>query len=447
MTQNGEGLTVPPKLGQLTRNEKNDEGKQLRIETANNKSDAADDENGSIASGRSDDSEMEPFLGYLPKIQRLLSDIGLEGFSVEALQHGYTFQNCVYVLEPSDNDKEQYILRVPLCPDMTDGKCLAIENDAALLRYLADKLPVPRVKAYSTTADNALDAPFTIQTRLPGRALDGIYNDLPHEDKLLIIDQFVELLVSLESIILPKAGTFTAPSLPPSTSDSNDAAIPLISTFKEGDDDFVKDPQVLQDRRGPELKTFLVSHLKGWISKEIKEEEISEWGSFTLPSLRQLLAIVDELDDEGAFKDAPYPVILSHWDLEPRNIMVERSSGCWRICGIIDWDDSLALPRPLARRPPDWIWEINKPPGFTGYLDNDHHPNDHISEEGSVLKAYFDTKADATLSNYLEDAYGSGRWLRRIWTFARSGADSCWYIDLIKKLPTDWEARPKPAVS
>ncbi|KAL8724303.1 MAG: hypothetical protein Q9181_006892, partial [Wetmoreana brouardii] len=196
----------------------------------------------------------------------------------------------------------------------------------------------------------------------------------------------------------------------------------------------------------PDLKTFLVSHLKGWISKEIKEEETSEWGSFTLASLRQLLAMVDELDDEGAFKYGPYPVVLSHWDLEPRNIMVENSSGIWRICGIIDWDDSLALPRPLARRPPDWIWEIDEPPGYTGYLDNDHHPNDSISEEGLALKAYFDAKADAALPNYLEDAYGSGRWLRRIWTFARSGADSCWYIGLIKKLPMDWEARPKPAI-
>ncbi|KAL8722833.1 MAG: hypothetical protein Q9181_007414, partial [Wetmoreana brouardii] len=247
MTQNGEGPPVPPELGKLTLNENNDEGKRLGIETGNNNSDVADDDDGSIASGRSDDSEMEPFLDYLPKIQRLLSDIGLEGFSVEALQHGYTFQNCVYALESSDNDKQQYILRVPRCPDMTDGKCLAIENDAALLGYLTEKLPVPRVKAYSTTEDNALEAPFTIQTRLPGQALDGIYNDLPHEDKLLVVDQFVELLVSLESITLSKAGTFTAPSLPPPAKDFNDTAIPSISTFNEVDDNFVKDPQVLQD--------------------------------------------------------------------------------------------------------------------------------------------------------------------------------------------------------
>lgn len=274
---------------------------QIRVSTK-----AADtSDNESITSVTSDLSEMEPFPEYLPKIEQLVCDIGLAGFSIEALQHGYSFQNCVYALKSFKDDKEQYILRVPVCPNFreTDQKCVAVENDVAILGFLVDKLPVPRVTAYSATKENPLNAPFTVQTRLAGQSLD----------------------------------------------------------------------------------------------------------------------------------------------LEARNIMVEKRSGRWKISGVIDWDDALALPRPLARKPPAWIWDFD-PDGFTGYLDNDHHPNADLSDENRALKSHFDATAAAALPAYLEDAYGRGRWLRRIWTFARSGADDMWYIELIKQLPRDWATRPKPVV-
>ena len=414
----------------------------IRVSTmAGNASD-----NESIASVTSDFSEMEPFSEYLPKIEQLLCDIGLAGYFVEPLQHGYSFQNCVYALKSSEDDKEQYMLRVPVCPDFreTDQKCVAIQDDVAILGFLVDKLPVPRVKAYSATRENPLSAPFTIQTRLPGQSLDQIYGDLAHEDKLEIIDWFVELLAKLESVTFATAGTLTASSpLPAAMQDPFPTAAPLVTIFNEGDAEFVNQPKALEDRTGPDLKSFLVSHLDGWIQKELKDEGEEE--SFTLPSLRQLLEMIDELDHEKAFKDGPYPVILHHWDLEARNIMVEKSNGSWTISGVIDWDDALALPRPLARKPPGWLWDFD-PEGFTGYLDNDHHPNEDLSDENLALKSYFDATAAAALPGYLEDAYGRGRWLRRIWTFARSGADNMWYVELIKQLPRDWAARPKPVM-
>jgi len=409
------------------------------LETSSDQKESNASDNESIASGCSDDSEMEPFSDYLPKIEQLLSNIGLDGFIAEPLQHGYTFQNCVYALKNPHNDEEQYILRVPICPLDVNGKVVAIENDAALLGHLADKLPVPRVKAYSTTNDNALNTAYTVQTRLPGQSLDDFWDDMSHEEKLRIVDQFVELLAKIESVTFATAGTFTASPLPTIVSDFVTTATPSISTFVQGDEEFVKDPEVLQDRAGPDVKSLLVSHINGWISRDSK----TDIGPFTLPRYNELLAIIDELDNEGTFSDGPSPVVLHHWDLEPRNIMVEKRDGTWKICGVIDLDDTLALPRPLARRAPDWIWDFNCE-GFTGYLDNDHHPNNKLSEEQLALKAYFDTKAAAALPGYLEDTYGRGLWLRRIWTFARAGAGSQWYVELIRSMQPDWDARTKP---
>ncbi|KAL8937236.1 MAG: hypothetical protein Q9216_004528 [Gyalolechia sp. 2 TL-2023] len=394
------------------------------------------DDDASIAS---DESEMERFEDYKPKIDDLLHSIGLTDFSVSEIQHGYSFQNCVYALTSCIDPTEQYILRLPVLPELEDdGICQEIESNVALLGYLRNKLPVPAIKAWSSRSDNVLEKPYTIQTRLPGVSLNNIYDDLTHEEKRGIVDQFVQLLAKVESIRFTTAGTFTAASSVPQ--DNGNIAAPSISFFNEGDEEYMQIPNVAQERSGADLKSLLDSHTYGWIAKELKDDE-----SLTLASLRFLTSMIDDLDREGAFVEKSHPIVLHHWDLEPRNIMVERISGAWRIQGIIDWDATLALPRPLARRAPAWIWDFDFE-GFTGYLDNDHHPkaDSELSVEDAALKAYFNARAAETLEGYLEDAYGHGMWLRRIWTFAKSGANSCWYIDLIRKLEEDWISRPVP---
>lgn len=116
------------------------------LETSSDQKESSASYNESIASGCFDDSEMDPFSDYLPKIKQLSSSIGLDGFIAEPLQHGYRFQNCVYALKDPHNDKEQYILRVPICPLAVDGKVVATENDAALLGHLAEQVACPACK-------------------------------------------------------------------------------------------------------------------------------------------------------------------------------------------------------------------------------------------------------------------------------------------------------------
>ena len=413
----------------------------LQTDSSSKHSNHSDNE--SIASKASEDSDMEPFAEYKTKIETLLTEIGLPNFKIEELHHGYSFQNCVYAITSSSNANEKYVLRVPTFPKLRDdGKCEAIENDASLLAYMQDKLPVPRVKAYSTIQDNALNAPYCVQTMIPGKRLDHVYEDLDRAEKLEIIDLYVNLLVRIESIRFAQAGTFVASTaLPATVHDFEATAPPSVSIFNEGDEQVTKDSKTVRDRAGPDVRSLLLSHIDGWIQSDANTED----GPYTIPGYKDLLAIMKDLDDEGAFKDGPSPIVLNHWDLEPRNIMVEKTEGVWEISGIIDWDDALALPRPLARRAPDWIWDF-EPQEFTGFLNNDHHPNPKLTDEGIALKAYFDAQAAKVLEGYLEDAYGQGRWLRRIWTFARHGnSGNAWYLDLIKQMPVDWAVRSKSA--
>ena len=397
----------------------------------------------SLVSSNSDVSEMEPFSEYLPKVEQLLSDIGLKGFAAEPLQRGYRFENCVYALKNPQDDKEQYVLRVPNCPDFEVGesgeRCEAILNDTALLGYLADKLPVPRVKAYCATTENALNAPFTVQTMLPGQSLDEVYEDLNHAEKVAIADQIVELTAKLETINFDTAGTFAASAdLPDHMHDFFTSAAPSIKIFDEGYEDFVKDPKSLQDRAGSDLKALLVNHINGFIALEASNLEVH--GTFRSERLRPLLEMLEDLDREASFGDGPYPIVLHHWDLEPRNIMVDKNSGVWKISGVIDWDAAVSVPRPMARRPPAWIWDFD-PEMFTGYLNNDHDPPLNLSEENMALKAHFDAKAAAVLPAYLEDAYGRGRWLRRIWTYARNEIHDPYLLDRAEEFRKEWDAR------
>lgn len=390
-------------------------------------------------------SEMAPFEVYKPRVEKLLLGTDLVGFTISVLQHGYKWQNCVYALTSPKNPEEKYVLRVPVLPEIDDdGKCEEIEKDAALLGFLAGKLPVPSVKTYCSTKDNVLEKPYTVQTRLPGVSLNNVYGDLKYEEKVGIIDQFVELLAEIESINFATAGTFSkSGDLPPTDSIMD----PPIAFFEEadeifvenpeGDDTFIKNSSVASDRKGSDLKLLLVSLINGWIQKEYSKDK-----SHTLIHLRNLLTMLNLLDDEGVFKPTPSPIVLHHCDLEPRNIMVENIAGVWKIQGVIDWDAALALPRPLTRRAPNWIWDFDSE-GDTGYLDNDHHPkaDADLTAGHLALKKYFDAKAAEKLDGYLEDAYGQGKWLRRIWTFARDGGDSVWYIELMEKLKADWIVR------
>ncbi|KAL8856094.1 MAG: hypothetical protein Q9178_007289 [Gyalolechia marmorata] len=434
------GADELPSIESLEIEEENDNGS---IEDANNS------DGGSEASENSEGSVMEPFQDYRIKIEELLDSLSMTGFSVEVIQHGYDFMNCVYSLTSSD-DIEQYILRVATGGFIreSDGRHETVENEVLILGYLKDKLPVPRIKAYSLTIDNALEAPYTIQTRIPGESLNKLWATMDIAEKYAIVDELIVLITQLESVTFATAGTFAgSSSLPERANDFLETEDPSVQTFDEYATELTKDPLMIQDRAGPDLQLLLTSHMEKWIQDEI-ERGHHELSCAIGPRFRDLLAMLKELDDEGAFDTQPFPIVLHHSDLEPRNLMVSKASGTWKICGIIDWDDAVALPRPLARVPPRWVWHFpdGDPDLEDGYLNDDQYRDPELSDENKALKTYFNAKIEAVLPGYTEDAYGQGRWLRRMWHFAREGARRVWQWPFLDQLPKDWAARPRNVV-
>lgn len=395
-----------------------------------------------------EEEAIEPFEDYKPKIEQLLASIGFPDCDIEAIQHDMQFQNCVYALTSQANSDDQYILRVPMEPELRedDGVCEAVLNDAALLGHLAERLPVPRVVAYSATGNNVLEEPYMLQTRLPGVALDGVFERLTHQEKLAIIDQYVDLIAKLEAITFEAAGTFTVSAFEPVSSNKVSPLDPHITFFNQGDEEFVEKPETAIDRAGPNVKALFDSHIDGWLETERKYEEEVNDDSGRVPYYNKMKEILNTLQSDNTF-DQPQPIVLYHWDLEARNVMVTSTPDGYKITGIIDWDGALASPRVLARRAPDWIWDFDHE-GFTGYKDTDHHPNLDLSADSLALKNHFDEKARLVLGDqYLEDAYGIGRLLRRIWSASKEPLYCTTAFYLMVEMCEEWDRRsngPEP---
>lgn len=305
-------------------------------------------DNDSVASDESEASVMEPFEDYKLKIQQLLHEIGLKESSIDAIQHGYGYMNCVYALTSLKDPNEQYILRVAIDGDIrdSDGRHDTMENDIILLGYLKDKLPVPRVKAYSTTAEYVLEAAYTVQTKIPGESLDTLWKTMEHADKYAIVDEFLSLLLQIESVKFASGGTFAVSvPLPAKMDDFCEFDVPVVRAFDASVQEPPLSPKITQDKPGTDVKSLLTSHLDKWIQEEFDRGQ-HELSCAITPRFEKLKAMLDDMTSEGAFNNQPSPIVLHHWDLEPRNLMVSKASGAWKICGIIDWDDALALPTP-----------------------------------------------------------------------------------------------------
>ena len=258
---------------------------------------------------------------------------------------------------------------------------------------------------------------------------------MTHQEKLAIIDQVIHIMVRLESAKFPNAGNLKSKANvtnPPTNGDvgADDLVIELFDSRYPVDKPET-DPSRLRERQGSDLQTLAQSLLNGWIERERKDEIIRRefWGkdlicsddeSWNIPTFKRLLSMLQDLEEQSAFKDQPFPIVLYHWDLEPRNILVENESGSWKISGIIDWDEAEAVPRPLARRPPAWMWDFSEQPE-TGFLNSDQYPDPMLDAESQTLKDYFDRKVEEALPGYGEDAYGYGRWLRRMFPYCKLG--------------------------
>jgi hypothetical protein len=285
------------------------------------KSCASSDHSGSAGSTSStDEYEQEPFDTYKLKVVQLCQDIGWgEPSQVERMTGGGF--NRITGLSFSDRPTSHYVLRVP-----RNGTIMAFEkrvsedikDQAALLRYLSQFIPVASVAAFDSTKSNAIASPFILQERLPGQRLDDVYYKLPLSEKLQITTMVAELMQKLETLKLDEPGRIAA-----------DSALPSLMydfIFSPKDIKIVpyRDSQLMvaAPMHAVERDDFtllmrsLLEHRKNLSALADQPYRVEMW--------ERLQKIASEMENAGLVRISDRDCVIWHWDFEARNIMINR---------------------------------------------------------------------------------------------------------------------------
>ncbi|KAI5203895.1 hypothetical protein E4T39_03959 [Aureobasidium subglaciale] len=329
-----------------------------------------------------------------------------------------------------------------------------ILDEAAILSLLVRfNLKVPKVLAFDITRENALKLPYSLHTRLPGTSLDNVFGDMSVDDKVVIAEELAAFLARLDTIRFAASGRIiydesaTIAKLP----------LDLSRRIQVGENvvvrGFYRGPDMFDGKDRPFAPT--TSTLYDLLSTHIHDQiQCNDYlcPNDSDPKFPKLQAILHDMKAMGWFASAKGSTeysIVHHWDFEPGNIMVEQSKQPggvlrWHVTGIVDWDEAQCVPPVLTRKPPTWLWDFSDddllPSAVQKYFDSDSDMlplefykeinADHLTAEDVKIKERFEQVlveklyqryGSKALEAYQDDAYGRGRWLRRVWRFANEG--------------------------
>lgn len=142
------------------------------------------------------------------------------------------------VIQITMDDDTQILARLPY--PSTEPRRLAVASEVATLSLLrAHGLPVPRVYAYSTDAENPVGSEYIIMEKLSGTPLGSCWFDLPDQKRLKVLLQLVQLEAKLHNIELPASGSiYYTRDLPPGSPSTaipdSDFCIGLVQLLNGG---------------------------------------------------------------------------------------------------------------------------------------------------------------------------------------------------------------------
>lgn len=320
-------------------------------------------------------------------------------------------------------------------------------DQVAVLNYLTENsFPTPRLHTYDCTTKNEVSSPFVAQEFASGLPLSVLYEDMDFTNKLKIAGHLAGFMVRMEMERFPHCGVISAVD-----ESATDPPRAIVRGFEVG---FGKG--AVQQPASTNLDDLLWRQLHGWSKYKRLTNKKGEFIPKELDDMwTRLIEILGEmraLEFLSATRTAcGVANVLHHWDLFPRNIIVSRTRitgetslhPSWRLDKVIDWDDVKVVPVPLTRQPPVWLWDFSDDtsghPSISSDYDGDvdlfatdrYAPkSERLSPENAKIKEHFEQcfirglrelDSSMTTDAYFDDAYGSGRWLRRLARFALHG--------------------------
>lgn len=203
-----------------------------------------------------------------------------------------------------------------------------------------------------------------------------------------------------------------------------------------------------------------------WAVDDLMAKAMSKRQANFEPSFRAYAAIKDilrDMDRLGWFSEADKACsrsVLNYGCINDRQILVERTgdpSKPWCLTGIIGFDQAETLPLVLTRKPWSFLWgaydfahllpeemrfsynhDFDELPTELPYLNADDLKVKQHHEDVLIEKLYTPQYGDRAREKYFDDTYGRGRWLRRLFGFAREGVPFPGEAHRFNKLLRDW---------
>lgn len=258
------------------------------------------------------------------------------------------------------------------------------ESEVATMKFLAEKtsIPVPKVYAWDSDANNAVGAEYILMERIPGITLSTIWNMLSLDEKKRIASQVVDIELQLFSTSLDQIG-----SLYMDHKDHTYYVGPIVI------DPFFEGGRASMDLdRGPwkttrDFLNALIQNETDYLSThatKLNDEQVQS--SLQLCSKFKEVAHLFCPDNPSLER-----VSLRHSDLHMSNIMVELSFDEkieWRISGIIDWEVSVTYPAWACAKVPR-AFELGAEDEANGdSSQTDQKEFQELSEEAEILMYY-----------------------------------------------------------
>lgn len=347
--------------------------------------------------------------------------------------------------------------------------------DEALLSNLLEDhgIPAPKTLAFDISWHNALKRLYSVQTYLPGDQVSKLYrekNERSLEDRFWLAGETAELRARLETVQFQGTGRLQAnvdedmsagrlPLHMSVTADINEK----LDTF-----DFLINPEDPESGRFSACGRLYYSLYDAmfWAVDDLMAKAMAKRQANFEPSFRAYTAIKDilrDMDHLGWFSEADKAYsrsVLNHGSINDRQILIERTdnpSKPWRLTGIIGFDQAESLPSILTRKPWSFLWsaydaphlmpeetrfsynhDFDELPMELPYLSDDDLKVKQHHEEVFIEKLYTPQYGDKAREEYFDDTYGRGRWLRRLFGFAREGVPFPGEAHRFNKLLRDW---------
>lgn len=326
-------------------------------------------------------------------------------------------------------------------------------DSAAILSSLSTRIKTATNVLYmDTTGANPLLRPYMIQPRLLGVTWADAWDDMTLDEHTRVGKTVVDELIELGKITFPHPGRLAA------SPDSDTISLQELRTCG----------QKLPLPENPSLCT-----VEEWLSFLLDWQiQSSPLGDLDRDSYHILKKILQSMVSRGYFANLETirDCVLSHGDLHTHNIVVlqddhktdnndngDKNSKEWKLAGLIDWDTACSIPRILSHQPLEWLWADHLYEDqellmrWTGHLDFVPEDKwDSMPKHMSELKQRIDHYASSIIPGYAENAYGRGRWIRRMAKFAMVRISDNRESTMLEWMIAEWakvEARDLPEAS